>query len=314
MNLSLQDSNNNNSKGVSYTSGFFMLLGFALLGLVVASFISIGLVTAVAGGKIQEAMKDPANADLIRIMQVSSMVISMFIPALAVAYLLNRKPFRLLGFRANVTVSQVVIVVALMFLALFVAGAFGVVNKEIADAFGLKGWSEKLEKTYNEQVAIMLDMKSLGGYFISLFVMAFVPAVCEEMLFRGGLQNFLIRATKNPWASVIIVSIIFSLVHFSAYAFLVRIFLGLMLGLIYHYTQNIWLCIMAHFFNNALAVSSVYFMMQQGKGMEEAMSKEISAAYWGFLALPLIFILFKSLRKNSPVDEAPAAVNRETNY
>ncbi len=314
MNLSLQDFNNNNSKGVSYTSGFFMLLGFALLGLVVASLISLGLVTSVAGGKVQEAMKDPANANLIRILQVTSMVISMFLPAIAVAFLLNRKPFRLLGFRSNVNINQVVIVVALMFLALFVAGAFGVLNKEIADGFGLKGWSEKLEKTYNEQVAIMLDMNSIWGYLVSLFVMAFVPAVCEEMLFRGGLQNFLSRATKNPWLAVVIVSIIFSIVHFSAYAFLVRIFLGLMLGLIYHYTQNIWLCILAHFFNNALAVSSVYFMMQQGKGMEEAMSKELSAAYWGFLALPLIFILFKSLRKVSPAENQHAEGNQEINY
>ncbi|MGZ8544719.1 MAG: CPBP family glutamic-type intramembrane protease [Flavisolibacter sp.] len=314
MNLSLQDTNNNNSKGVSFTSGFFMLLGFALLGLVVSSVISIGLITSVAGGKIEEALKDPANADLIRIIQVSSMVISMFIPALAVAFLLNRKPFKLLGFRSNINVSQVILVVALMFFALFVAGAFGVMNKEIADSFGLKGWSEKLEKSYNEQVAIMLDMHSIGGYFISLFVMAFVPAVCEEMLFRGGLQNFLSRATKKPWLALVLVSILFSIVHFSAYAFLVRIFLGLMLGLIYHYTHNIWLCILAHFFNNALAVSSVYFLMQQGKGMEEAMSKEISAAYWGFLALPLIFVLFKSLRKVSINENLPVESNQEIKY
>ncbi|MGZ5287461.1 MAG: CPBP family glutamic-type intramembrane protease [Flavisolibacter sp.] len=314
MNLSLQDTNNNNSKGVSFTSGFFMLLGFALLGLVVSSVISIGLITSVAGGKIEEALKDPANADLIRTIQVSSMVISMFIPALAVAFLLNRKPFKLLGFRSNINVSQVILVVALMFFALFVAGAFGVMNKEIADSFGLKGWSEKLEKSYNEQVAIMLDMHSIGGYFISLFVMAFVPAVCEEMLFRGGLQNFLSRATKKPWLALVLVSILFSIVHFSAYAFLVRIFLGLMLGLIYHYTHNIWLCILAHFFNNALAVSSVYFLMQQGKGMEEAMSKEISAAYWGFLALPLIFVLFKSLRKVSVNENLPVESNQEIKY
>jgi hypothetical protein len=38
--------------------------------------------------------------------------------------------------------------------------------------------------------------------------------------------------------------------------------------------------------------------MNQGKNMEEAMEKEMSAAYWGFLAIPLLFLLFRSLKKS----------------
>lgn len=303
MDLLQQETNNNNSKGVSYTSGFFMLIGLALLGLAVSGFAGGMLVMAATGGKMKDLeniMRDPQYANILRGIQVASVIISMFIPAWFAASLLNRKPFQLLGFRREAGLSQIVLVIAIMFVSLFVASALATANKDLADAMNWKGLSEKLEKDYYEQVAIMLDLKSIGGYILSLVIIAFLPAVCEEALFRGGLQNFMTRATRKPWLSIIVVSILFSLVHFSVYLFLTRFFLGMVLGLIYHYTKNLWLCILGHFFNNALSVTSVYFFIQQGKSMQEAVTKDISAAYWGFLALPILIGLFMSLKKNSP--------------
>ena len=300
MNLYPADPNYNNSKGVSFSTGFFMLLGFALLGIILSSFLSLGIVMATTGGSITEmenALKDPANANLLRMIQVGSVVLSMFLPALIVAGIMNKKPFRLLGFKKEITIQQIGFTILIVLVSIFIAGSLAILNKEIADVLGWRGWSEKLEKSYNEQVAVMLNLDSIWGYLISLFVMAFIPALCEEMLFRGGLQNFLSRATNKPWVAIMIVSILFSIVHFSVYGFLVRLFLGVVLGLIFHYTKSIWLCIAAHFFNNALAVSSIYFFMNQGTNMEEAMKKDVPAAYWGFLAVPLLFLLFRSLKK-----------------
>ena len=300
--LSLVESNYNNSRGVSYTAGFFMLIGLAILGLVIASVIGGGILLASAGGNaesMKDALNDPKNANMLRIIQAGSVILGMIIPALITAYILDRKPLQLLGFRKEVAISQIMLVVAIMFTSLFVAGALGYLNKDIAQAFGMGNWAEQLEKTYNEQAALMLDTKGIGGYLISLFVMGLLPAISEEMLFRGGLQNYLTRATKNPWLSIIVVSILFSIVHFSVYGFLVRFFLGIVLGYIFYATGNLWLSITAHFFNNALIVSSIFFMTSQGTSMKEAMTKEVSATYWGFLALPVIIWLFAVLLKNA---------------
>lgn len=296
------DSNYNNSKGVSYTSGFFMLIAFAIVGFIVSGFIGAMIIWASSGVNMKDLpnlMKDPQYANTLRLIQAISVLISMFLPALLTASVLNRKPFRLLGFKKEANISQIILVIGIMFIALFVAGAFGSLNKDIADAMGLKGWSENLEKSYNEQVRTMLDMDSIGGYLLSLFIMAFLPAVCEEVLFRGGLQNFLTRATNKPWLAIITVSLLFSLVHFSAYGLLPRLFLGVVLGAIFFYSKNIWLSVTGHFFNNALAVSSVYFFMQQGKPMKDALEKDISFAYWGFLALPIIIWLLITLKKTA---------------
>lgn len=272
-----------------------MLIGLALLGLVLSSLISGVFLLSTVGGNaaaMKDALSNPKNAGLIRMIQVGSVIISMMLPAYLTAYILNRRPLQLLGFKKEVDILQIVLVVGIMFTALFVAGGLGSLNKDIAQTLGWGNWAENLEKTYNEQVAVMLDTKGIGGYLLSIFVMALLPAMSEEMLFRGGLQNFLTRATKKPWLSIIIVSILFSIVHFSVYGFLVRFFLGIVLGYIFYSTGSIWLSMTAHFFNNALAVSGIFFMTAQGKSMQEAMSKDVSATYWGFLALPIIIWLF----------------------
>lgn len=283
-----------------------MLIGLALAGLVLSSLISGVFLLSTVGGNasaMKDALNDPKNAGLIRMIQVGSVIFSMMLPAYLTAFILNRRPLQLLGFKNEVNILQIVLVVGIMFTALFIAGGLGSLNKDLAQLLGWGNWAENLEKTYNEQVAVMLNTKGIGGYLLSIFVMALLPAMSEEMLFRGGLQNFLTRATKKPWLSIIIVSILFSIVHFSVYGFLVRFFLGIILGYIFYSTGSIWLSMTAHFFNNALAVSGIFFMTAQGKSMKEAMSKDVSATYWGFLALPIIIWLFIVLVRMSKKEQ-----------
>ena len=62
----------NNSKGISYTAGFFMLIGFAIAGLLLASVISIPVWTSMTGKSIKEmetAMTDPANSNAMKVIQ-----------------------------------------------------------------------------------------------------------------------------------------------------------------------------------------------------------------------------------------------------
>jgi hypothetical protein len=97
--------------------------------------------------------------------------------------------------------------------------------------------------------------------------------------------------------SIIIVSILFSAAHFSFYGFLSRIFLGVILGLLYQYSGKLWLNIIAHFFNNALAVTAIYVYKTQGKSMKEAIGENTDASWWGILLLPFVIGLFIVFRK-----------------
>jgi membrane protease YdiL (CAAX protease family) len=145
-------------------------------------------------------------------------------------------------------------------------------------------------------------------------IMAFIPAVCEETLFRGGLQNFLTRSTKLPWFSILVISLIFSAVHFSFYGFLSRFFLGVMLGLLYHYSGRLWLSILAHFINNLVAVTAIYVLTLQGKSIKEAI-EETGGTAWSIAALPAVVILFfwfyRVSKKEKEVAETSAPVQND---
>src|SRR4029077_16280547 len=119
------------------------------------------------------------------------------------------------------------LVFGIVLVALFVSGFLSYVNEHLPISSTLRAKFDKMESDYNDQVQAILGLNNGGEYLIALIVLAFLPALCEETLFRGGLQNFLTRATKAPWLSIVIVSIIFSLAHFSYYGFLSRFFLGI---------------------------------------------------------------------------------------
>jgi len=301
-NLFVEDFVNSHSKKVSYTAGFFMLIGIALLGIVISGVVGGLILIFTSNGNpadLESALSNPKNAEMLRVIQTISVVIGMFLPACFVASILNRRPFALLGFRKEIRLKQIGLIVLIVFASLLIAGTLGYLTKLIPLPASWKISFDKMERSYAEQVEIMVSLKSISGYVMSVVLMAFLPALCEETLFRGGLQNFLTRATKSPWLSIMIVSILFSVVHFSYYGFLPRMFLGIVLGCVYYFTGNIWLSILLHFLNNALAVTQAYFLAQEGKSLKDAMNNDISPYYWGFVALPVLFFLFKALKNTS---------------
>lgn len=296
------NTNYNKIGGISYLAGFFLLLGLAIFGLFVGGIISVVIIQGVlhnGTSKIADLLQDPRNSGLSRLLQVISVVFSMLIPPLIIARLIDRRPFWLLGFGRPVKPRQVGLVLLIVFSAMLIAASLGYLNKLIPIPPDMQLKFQKMETDYASQVRTMVDLTSFGKYLMSLVLIAFLPALCEELLFRAGLQNFLTRATRSPVVGIVVVSILFSLVHASFYGFLPRMFLGIMLGLIFYNTKNIWLCVLAHFLNNAISVTQLYYMTQKGIPIEKAMQDDFSFI-WGLIALPLFYFLIRALKKATP--------------
>ena len=287
------------SKGISYTAGFFMLISFTIAALILAVSLSTPVWTAMTGRPAAEmigGMKDPGSSDFAKVNQVITAVVGFLLPAIFTAFLMNRRPFKLLGFYPGFKPNQVLLVIFIMGTAMLVSGSLSYFNNLIPVPDAWRVSFDKMEKGYQEQLEAIVKLNSPTEFLLALFIMAFLPALCEEALFRGGLQNFLTRSTKMPWFSILIVSLIFSAVHFSWYGFLSRFFLGVVLGLLFQYSGRLWLCIIAHFFNNALAITLLYVAAQQGTSVTDAM-KEGGETYWGIVALPVLIILLMWFRK-----------------
>ena len=301
------------AKGISYTGGFFILIAFCIAGLIFADVIAIPVwqnMTGQSFKNFEKGLTDPANSDAVKIIQSISSVLGFFLPALVVAYILNRKPAKLLGFTGPVAFRPLSLVLGIMILALLVSVSLTWFNDRIPIPESWRVQFTKAEEIYNQRLEAIMKLDSTGEFILSLVVMAFLPALCEETLFRGGLQNFLTRATKIPWLSILIVSIIFSLAHWSYFGFMSRLFLGIILGLIYHYTGRLWLCIIAHFLNNALAVTMLYVNKLQGKPMKDAVGENASVA-WPIILLPVVIGLLIWLRKISTAKEIEQPVRTD---
>ena len=283
-------------------AGFFILIAFAIGGLMLASALG-GVVwqqvTGLSFAEMPNNLKNLAYSDVMKIIQAMTAILGFFVPTVVVAAMLYRRPLKLLGFSGPpVTIRQIVLVVLLIGASLLVATSLSYLtnNTPIPDAWKVR--FDRLEEEYNQQVSAIISLRTTKDYIVGLVILAFLPALCEETLFRGGLQNFLSKGTGSPWLAIIIVSILFSLAHFSFYGFLSRFFLGLVLGALFHYSGKLWLSIFAHFFNNALAITVLYVSIQQGKPMEEAM-KQDATSFWGIVAIPVVVILFVALKRAS---------------
>ena len=142
---------------------------------------------------------------------------------------------------------------------------------EFANEF--ENWAREREDTAAELTKFLTHFASEGELLFALVIIAILPAVGEEVVFRGLIQNELLRGTKNIHVSIWIAAILFSAIHFQFFGFVPRLLLGALFGYLYYWSGNLMLAILAHFVNNAVSVSALYFY-QQGKFKFDVESQE----------------------------------------
>jgi uncharacterized protein len=121
-----------------------------------------------------------------------------------------------------------------------------------------EAWARDAEDRTAKLTEVMTTFGSVGDLLIGIVVIALLPAVGEELVFRGMFQNEIMRASKNVHVAIWLSAIIFSTIHFQFYGFLPRLLLGALFGYLYFWSGNLLVPIVAHFFNNAFGVIMIY--------------------------------------------------------
>lgn len=138
------------------------------------------------------------------------------------------------------------------------------------DHWHLPGAWEALERRLRDtgqQSEQVVESFMKGNHpLLNLFGLALVPALCEELFFRAGIQNLLQRWFKNGHAAVLVTAAVFSLAHGEVFAFLPRLLLGALLGYLYLYGRSLVVNVTVHFVNNAIIV--VAYALLAGGGSE----------------------------------------------
>lgn len=289
---------------------FLILMGIWIGCFVIGSAAVIPIWIGMTGKSVLTMEKDmfnPAYVNAIKVIQVVSTIIVFFVPAIITARIASVKPFHRLGFQKGVKVNRAITAILILFCALPLVGFLAEVNKAIPITASMKKMFDAMESQYAEQVKLMATFKTPLDYVIALFIIALMPAIVEEMFFRGAMQNIFMRWFQTPWLVIFITALIFSAIHFSWYGFIPRLALGMVLGYIFYYTGNLWYSIIAHFFNNALMVTILYWQYTKDKKID--MEVGDSAPWWaGAISAALVIGLFMLLRKISETKVEPDSI------
>lgn len=161
---------------------------------------------------------------------------------------------------------------------------------------GFEKWAQDKEAILEQLTHVMTTIHSLKDLLITTIVLAVLPAIGEEMVFRSILQKIFFKSTNNMHMAIIMSACIFSAIHLQLYGFLPRFLLGVLFGYLYWWTQNLVFPIAAHFFNN-FSTLVFLFLGQQHYIQEKHESFSILAVLCCGLAVTvLMHKLYKATR------------------
>jgi len=133
---------------------------------------------------------------------------------------------------------------------------------------GIEKWMRIKEDETGLLTNALLSRSSIGAFLTNVFMIGILAAVGEEFLFRGCLQNILVKWIGNPQVAIWVTAIIFSAIHLQFYGFLPRMLIGALCGYLYFFGKSIWLPILAHFVNNVSAIIIAFYLTRTGKPLD----------------------------------------------
>lgn len=233
----------------------------ASTGMRVFIFLMAFFVCLLIGSGIAAVFTIGNNTVMLKLGQGLSSALIFIVPPLILYVFTRTQPMRQLGFRRPAKGWMLLIGIALMFVSLPLTNILGTWNEKMnfGQAFKtLESLLKMLEDVAADMTQRMLEVDTIGGLLGNLLIIALIPAIGEELTFRGVLQQALTRGCKNAHVAIFLSAFIFSFIHFQFYGFLPRMFIGLILGYMFYYSGSLWTCILMHFINNGTAVVVAY--------------------------------------------------------
>ena len=132
----------------------------------------------------------------------------------------------------------------------------------------LPTWAIEQEDLINTTINHLLQVQATPDLFFNLLTIAVLPAIGEELLFRGIIQTNLEKGLKKPHLAIWLTALIFSFIHFQFQGFIPRVLLGALLGYLFLWSRNLWVPIIAHLIYNASQIFLQYAHQKGALGMD----------------------------------------------
>jgi uncharacterized protein len=293
-------------------SKLLITVGIVLVSTMAFTFIS--MVTAMALFNIgvedlQNVITDfdnPDSVSILKLIQTLTSLGSFVIPPFILAFLFSQNAGEYLSLKKNISALSVILALLLMIAAVPLINYLADLNSRMAlPSFlgSLESWMKEKEAAAADITKKFLEIKSTPELILNLGMIALIPALGEELLFRGIVQRIFSEWSKNNHAGIWISAALFSAMHMQFYGFIPRMLLGVLLGYMLVWSGSLWLPIIAHFFNNASAVIAI-FLYNRGSISMDPDKIGIEESDTGYLIsgtvifLTLLYIFYRKLRSN----------------
>lgn len=238
----------------------------------------------------------PQQINAFKWFQVITTIMIFIMPAVLYGYLSDERPLQYVGLKSGANFKMFLVTILLLVTVQPFAMTLGELNRHA----NLGETIRKLEEISEKALEKFLIMDSPADLFVNFIVVALLPAIGEELFFRGSLQNILERWTRRPVIAIILSSGFFAFFHLSFFKFLPILVLGITLGTLFYMTRNLWYSIFFHFINNALALLANYYA-QRNAFMKQLANDEVKLSWIIAIASLLITLaLFYYIRKKHP--------------
>jgi membrane protease YdiL (CAAX protease family) len=244
-----------------------MLVGLAVVGLSLASFLALAIAQigyGISAFQFADLTANPSRYphawDLLMIYEGLSLA-GLGAGALVVPLVLRQgvgsyfTPHRL-GAAWWLGGAALLIICLIPFLSTIVAW-----NANVHFPAGLHDfelWARDKETQAGDLTKFLTDFNTPSRLLVGLLVIALVPGIAEELVFRGVIQRSLVRLFGSRHVGVWLAAAVFSAVHVQFFGFVPRFLLGLVLGYLYEWSGNILVSMAAHFTQNAFQLVLLY--------------------------------------------------------
>lgn len=297
---------------------FILILCLCLIFVILFSIIG-GLVTIAAYGFDVSSLKnlgDPNIIEGLKLFQLFSAVGLFLVPPVVYGLVASKKLLNNLSLdRLNKPISYFLILVLMVISTPFISWVIELNANMVLPDFlsGVEQWMRSSERQAEDMTKAFLTFDGVGSLFYILVIVAVVPALGEELLFRGVLQKIFISWTKNPHAGIWIASILFSALHMQFFGFFPRLLLGLMFGYIFLWSKSLWLPILGHFINNGSVVIASYFYPESLKDADISVFEEseysIGLYLGSFVISAFIFYLIRKVNNQNKKEVSHAELD-----
>lgn len=242
---------------------FLIVVGLTLIGAVLFTAIGSMLSQLLFGINMTG---DPAildqtnNASLVnafRLFQGLAAIGTFILPAIGAAFLFSDQSKEYLGLTRKVQGIHLLVVFVLLIVAIPFINWMMQLNgaMHLPSYFKqLQDWMAATEAQAAKITKLLLGSTGVSDLLVNLLVIAIIPAIGEELLFRGVIQKLFTELANSKGFAIVLTAILFSALHMQFFGFLPRFALGVLLGYLYVWSGSLWVPITAHFINNAMAV------------------------------------------------------------